>query len=374
MRRIAIACAGGGSHTAFTAGALTAILRKLKDRTDCRIVALSGTSGGAICALLAWYGILIDGGATGIETLRAFWTTGYPNGNAATLPFDWMSNQMLVAAARAPMKSEVNPYAVDHLLRLFPPAAQERLRPWLDAQSALRNLLTRHVAFDRLAALRDRPGVPELLIGAVEVLTGKFVCFKGSDKDFSVNCVIASCTLPELMTGLSIGNGVYWDGLFSHNPPIGPILDLGKDDADAKPDEIWTIRINPRGRDAEPQRLHDIVDRRNELSGNLSLEHELLTIGKINEMLDKRDESVTLCREAQGEDAADRLRALPLFRFLESYRTIRVRDGADGIEMDPEVARGLDYGSKLRRDPEFIHTLMAQGEARAEAFLDKALK
>jgi NTE family protein len=41
MRTVAIACQGGGSHTAFTGGALQ---RLLADE-DHRVVALSGTSG-----------------------------------------------------------------------------------------------------------------------------------------------------------------------------------------------------------------------------------------------------------------------------------------------------------------------------------------
>jgi NTE family protein len=52
---VAIACQGGGSHTAFTAGALRGILRGLPDEYE--IVALSGTSGGAMCAALAWDGL-----------------------------------------------------------------------------------------------------------------------------------------------------------------------------------------------------------------------------------------------------------------------------------------------------------------------------
>jgi NTE family protein len=54
-RRIAIACQGGGSHTAFTAGALKKLLEdKDAEGHEFEIVALSGTSGGSTCALLAW--------------------------------------------------------------------------------------------------------------------------------------------------------------------------------------------------------------------------------------------------------------------------------------------------------------------------------
>ena len=56
-RRVAIACQGGGSHTAFTAGVLKGLLREA-DAANFTVVGLSGTSGGAICALLAWHGLM----------------------------------------------------------------------------------------------------------------------------------------------------------------------------------------------------------------------------------------------------------------------------------------------------------------------------
>jgi len=56
---VAIACQGGGSHTAFTAGVLRRLLAEFPDGYD--LVALSDTSGGAACATLAWYG-LVDSG------------------------------------------------------------------------------------------------------------------------------------------------------------------------------------------------------------------------------------------------------------------------------------------------------------------------
>ena len=69
MRRVAIACQGGGSHTAFTGGALQ---RLLADGNQ-TVVALSGTSGGAVCALLAWYGLLTGGAAEAGRLLERFW-------------------------------------------------------------------------------------------------------------------------------------------------------------------------------------------------------------------------------------------------------------------------------------------------------------
>jgi NTE family protein len=51
--KIAIACQGGGSQTAFTAGALKTLSEaRLQDEFE--LVSISGTSGGALCAALVW--------------------------------------------------------------------------------------------------------------------------------------------------------------------------------------------------------------------------------------------------------------------------------------------------------------------------------
>jgi len=55
--KIAIACQGGGSQTAFTAGVLASFFEN-EVHLKKKIVGLSGTSGGAICASLAWFGLL----------------------------------------------------------------------------------------------------------------------------------------------------------------------------------------------------------------------------------------------------------------------------------------------------------------------------
>jgi NTE family protein len=69
MRTVAIACQGGGSHTAFTGGALQRLLAD----SNHTVVGLSGTSGGAVCALLAWYGLLTGGAADAGRLLERFW-------------------------------------------------------------------------------------------------------------------------------------------------------------------------------------------------------------------------------------------------------------------------------------------------------------
>jgi predicted acylesterase/phospholipase RssA len=81
---IAIACQGGGSHAAYTGGVLPILLEEFDnlplasaaddDGTDrTALVAISGTSGGAISALLGWYGFITGGAPEAGKRLDAFW-------------------------------------------------------------------------------------------------------------------------------------------------------------------------------------------------------------------------------------------------------------------------------------------------------------
>ena len=65
IKKVAIACQGGGTHAAFTWGVLRTILATKKrwdaspkDGDTFDIIAISGTSAGALCALATWYGLV----------------------------------------------------------------------------------------------------------------------------------------------------------------------------------------------------------------------------------------------------------------------------------------------------------------------------
>ena len=92
-KRVAIACQGGGSHTAFTAGVLKKLLRT-EELKRYEVVGLSGTSGGAVCALLAWHHLLRGDGAGAAEALDAFWRD-----NSATAPHERILNSWILWAS-----------------------------------------------------------------------------------------------------------------------------------------------------------------------------------------------------------------------------------------------------------------------------------
>src|SRR4026209_852172 len=90
--RVAIAGQGVGSHTAFTAGVLKRLLRD-DELARYDLVGLSGTSGGAICALLAWYGLSGRAHVPTGELLDAFWAD-----KSATWPYERALNSWTVWA------------------------------------------------------------------------------------------------------------------------------------------------------------------------------------------------------------------------------------------------------------------------------------
>jgi NTE family protein len=207
---------------------------------------------------------------------------------------------------------EVSPYA-------FPPWGQERMR----------DILNELLNFEELRELARRPGAPALQIGAVEVRTGHFEVFSG--KDLVVECLLASAAIPELFPAVTIpGWGVYWDGLFSQNPPIHDLTDHNIN-------ELWVIQINPNACSRLPTETHEIVDRRNELAGNISLEQELRIIEMMNRLL-----------------AAGKLND-PKYHPIHVGRILLDRD--------------LDFASKLDRQPAFLDELREYGKAKARWFL-----
>jgi NTE family protein len=307
-RRVAIACQGGGSHTAFTAGVLQGMIEKLPD--DVEVVALSGTSGGAICAAIAWDGFVRGEPIRAVRQLQAFWAA-----TAAQDLWDRVANQavMSIMGLRDMMVlPEVSPY---------------RMPTW--GEDRFRAIVERFFDFEELRVLAGRPGAPVLQIGAVEVLSGHFELFTG--KELSVECLLASAAIPELFRAVNVpGRGLFWDGLFSQNPPIHDLIE-------EEIDELWLIQINSSTCARVPTETHEILDRRNALSGNLSMEQELGFIEDMNRAI------------AQGRINGPRLRPIKVSR----------------IALDRE----LDYRSKLDRRPEWLDELREYGRTRCRWFL-----
>jgi len=354
---VAVACQGGGSHTAFTAGALRRFLAASDREYD--FVAFTGTSGGALCALTAWYGLRTADAPTARSALRDFWADIEVRG-----PLDAAVNFGVVSASRLLDSG----FPVPQLGPADNPGARlakRRLRCAIEAQvdpSVLDDLVAE-------GGETPRPPPPKLLVSAVDATDGTFEIFtdrpseatadvaddpvtswiEERPKPLSIDAVLASASVPTVFEGVRMPNEPggpaheYWDGLFSQNPPIRNLLG-GPDRAARKPDEIWLVRINPRTQRGDLSTLAEIADRRNELAGSLSLAQELHFVDRVNDWIDDG--------------------VLP----RERYKPVTVRT----LELDETRLDGhhpLRTASKLDRRSRFIEDLIALGERQADDFL-----
>jgi NTE family protein len=347
-KRITIACQGGGSQCAFVAGALKGLFaRRIQDRF--RIVGLSGTSGGAFTAALAWAGLLAEarGDRTPIgERIIACWKD-----LEAQSPREIFLDGLCTQLARL----------AEHGLMPTVATSPSSLRFELWARAAalfigrpeftdLRALLAKHLDFEILPTLVDARS-PVLLVGAGDVLEGTLKVFSSAKGEISIEALLASAAIPNLFPAVWADGHAYWDGIFASNPPVIGFLSAALMGREKVPEEIWIIQVNRTRHDDVPDTPSDISDRRNHLAGNLSLQHELQVIDMINVLL-------------QEGGLTDRFRA----RFgFDTTEPITVRF----IRMSAELQAGLDYPSKMSRLPHHIDRLIADGEAQAAAFLDE---
>ncbi len=378
-KKVAITCQGGGSHAAFTAGVLQTVLLGEAEGTY-SIMGFGGTSGGALSALLAWYGLLTGGTDKAVQLLNDLWRD-----NAAASLYERLYNAWVVAAARWPIEVKASPYEFPLSWALRYQAAlaqvQDRWGVWGPRETfvELPSLLERYVAFEPGPAPRkvkvSGPPVRKtrLLIGAVDVLSGEFEAFdseagtaSGGDAfdagGISLEAILASAALPMIFRAVRIGERAYWDGLFSQNPPIkdflaGPIVRT----ADEKPDEIWVVQVNPQT-GQEPTSPVDIENRRNELAGNLSLNQEIRFIRIINKLLRELAEPES-SGDAPGLEGMEH-RGKRVYKPVDLYRITMDRE-----RLSRKLGRRLDVASKLDRSAPIIEGLMAHGRERAAEFL-----
>lgn len=136
--KVAIACQGGGSHTAFTAGVLQELLREWNDEYE--LVGISGTSGGAFNALAVWYGLVTADAEHSIELLDALW------GDLAadTIP-DRITNDWVVGWHHM----ESNGYP-------FPQFSPYQLPGSQLGKNRIKRVLNRHIDFDSVPDLCGR--------------------------------------------------------------------------------------------------------------------------------------------------------------------------------------------------------------------------
>jgi NTE family protein len=352
--KIAIACQGGGSQTAFTAGALKALCEaEIADEFE--IVSMSGTSGGAVCAVLVWHA-LERGEARPWQQLIDFWQDNSAKG-WAEIAF----NQLLVDSVRMINSGLLPTFQLSPASAVAQSMMQVATMGLREKFTSFKALLEAHVDFAEIASWGPRAKRPVLMVGAANVTTGMLTKFISNREPIRVEHVLASCAVPTIFPAVQIGADVFWDGLFSDNPPVQELIRPSSVGAENVPEEIWLIKINPTRRETVPVRIDDIIDRRNQLEGNISLFQQLRHVEMLNDML--------LSHAFRPEFLCQFDIKAPV-RIPKSFSASPDKPyHIPCIEMSSELQETLDYESKIDRSAGHIEHLVIEGEHCARTFL-----
>ncbi len=213
--RLALALQGGGAHGAFTWGVLDALLEHSPHPID----AISGTSAGAMNAVVLAHGLL-DGGRDGARAaLERFW-----HGVGTRVPFEWLTVGEGAQTTLTPLARWWMQWS-----RLVSSPYQ---RAALDADP-LRALVTAQIDFERLRATRG----PQLHIAATEAATGRLRLF--TRDELHADALLASACLPMLQPAVVIDGCAYWDGGYSANPAVFPLVN------DSTASDLLIVTLSP---------------------------------------------------------------------------------------------------------------------------------
>ena len=257
-KRVNLALQGGGAHGAFTWGVLDQLLADGR----IEIAAISGTSAGAMNAVMLADGLNHGGPDEGRKRLAEFWRAVSVDGHLPELQravverlFPFVSREALWLG---PLSRFLSPYDLNPL----------NINP-------LKELIERFVDFD---LLRRKTG-PELLISATNVHNGEVRIFKR--EELTAEMVMASACLPLLFRAVEIDGVPYWDGGYSGNPALVPFVRC------TETEDVLIVQINPRERRKTPTRTREILSRMNEINFNASLLSELRAVDFVNRLVDE---------------------------------------------------------------------------------------
>ena len=246
---LSLALQGGGAHGAYTWGVLDRLLE-----AGIRIDGISGTSAGAMNAVALAHGWTAGGADGARAALADFWQAV-----GDSVPFHVELLNSLNSAADSTMPTPMN--VMMGFMRLFSPY---QLNPF--DLNPLRDVVRAQFDFERLR--RDCP--LKLFIAATTVRTGKVRLFHTAE--LSEAALLASACLPTLHHAVEIDGEHYWDGGFTANPAIYPLL------YECSTPDILMVLLNPLQRDDAPRSAEDISARSMELGFSTTFLREMRMI------------------------------------------------------------------------------------------------
>jgi NTE family protein len=307
-----LALQGGGSHGAFSWG----VIDRLLEEDWVTLDGISGTSAGAMNAAVLADGLL-DGGRPGAKAaLEKFWKK--VSDGARFSPFQ-----------RTPLDMLLGRWDLDHSPMYLAADMMSRLvSPYNMPQSAnpLVAILNDTVDFQRLPQSPIR-----LFITATNVRTGRGRVFRNAD--ITPDVLLASACLPTMFQAVEIDGEFYWDGGYSGNPTITPLV------RECQSHDTLLVQINPVLRNEVPTSARDILNRLNEVSFNAVLLKELRMIAVLRKV-------------ACADDTEGKL-----------WSEMRIHRIASS------VVDALGSSSKMNAEWAFLTMLRDEGRNAAERFL-----
>ena len=304
---------GGGSHGAFTWG----VLDRLLEEAWLKIDGISGTSAGAMNAAVLADGFA-KGGAEGARAaLERFWRK--VSDAARFSPFQ-----------RGPLDVMMGRWTLDHSPMFVMMDITARLLSPYDLNpgggNPLRDILVELIDFERLS---ETP--MKLFITATNVRTGRGRVFRSAE--ITADVLLASACLPTMFQAIEIEGEEYWDGGYSGNPTITPLV------RECTSRDTILVQINPIERPTPPRSAREILCRLNEVSFNSVLLKELRMIALLR-----------LVADAGNSEGAQ-------------WAGMRIHRVSSDAMVD------LGYSSKLNAEWAFLTMLRDEGRKSAAAFL-----
>lgn len=309
---LSLALQGGGAHGAYTWGVLD---RLLEDGLP--LEGISGTSAGAMNAVALAQGWTTGGAEGARESLSSFWEAV---SDSAPLELDLLHslNPAGKGSLPGPMSMMLG------LTQLFSPY---EFNPY--ELNPLRDVVRAQFDFERIR----RDCRLKLFIAATRVKTGKVRLFRTDE--LTEDAVLASACLPTLHHAVEIDGEDYWDGGFTANPGIYPLI------YECSTPDILLVILNPLSRPDPPRTADEIAARTMELGFSTTFLREMRMIAHARSYID----------ESRSW--------MPLGRFERKLMSLRFHL----IEAEELLEAGK--GSKMNAARAFLHDLRDLGRARA---------
>jgi NTE family protein len=321
IKHVGIALQGGGAHGAFTWGVLDRLLEEEQLVAD----AMCGTSAGAVNAVVCAYGLHIGGQQKAKELLEELWRKVSLSGS-----FLFKPGFLDQAFGNGDIYNSPGYMWFNTLTQFMSPY---NFNPF--NYNPLRDILLDLVDFDDLHKYNKK----KLFICATNVKSNRAKIF--SNKEITVDSVLASACLPFLFQAVEINGEYYWDGGYMGNPPIFPLI------TNTMLRDVVLIKINSINTNSVPTTARDIADRVSEISFNSSLINEMKLIHYRNELLRNGILKVD-----------DKMNREIFVHTISGY----------------EALSQLSYSSKMNTSWEFLVSLKEKGREIAEQWLKTDFK